>query len=246
MTTKLQELIKKAKQKKVLAAIPPPADKKKRKDKKKKAGTGAAELASDELRRNFALELLRNNFNATQAYLAIYPNGTRQSAAVSANRLYHDEDTQRYLTALVKQLHDDQKLDVDFIYEKWYSHATASPVDYLDFAEDGSVSLKDVSQLPRELQENLRSLNVTINRTHDEHGKENVSTHVQISVVDQQKAVEMMAKSAGLLRDKVDLNVNFKSSEFIEEAVARMKNIGNLHLGKVYDEDGYLLENTQS
>jgi len=237
---RLRELIAQQKGQQVVKSAPQP----KALEKAKTAKAVAKAKKDDQRRRRFALLWLRNDCNAAAAYREMSPKVTAKTAAVEGCKILNHPDTQRYVSALTKQLHDDQKLEADFIIGKWIQHANANVMDYLDYDEETkSLKLKNLSQLPVGMQQNLRKLKIKRTVVVGDEGEEAaINEDVQFELVDPQKAVDSMARAAHMLTDKVEVTHRFDAADMVEKGVARMRELGRLEGGNLYDEEGNLIE----
>ena len=149
----------------------------------------------------FALEYLKD-FNGTQA--AIRAGFSKKGARVTATRLLTNDAIRAFLKSQVKAREERLVLDADEILKELSSLARSNVQDFLDYDEDGIVSMKPLSELTRAEAACISEV------THQEDKDGRVS--FKFKTHDKLKAIDLAGKHQAIkcFDEKIDLNLNLK------------------------------------
>lgn len=170
----------------------------------------------------FAYAYVRNGCNATAAYREIKPGVKDSTAQANGHRMLRNAKVQQFLAPLLEALMEKNQVDAEWVLARWREHADCSPLDYFYQTEDGDLHLRDIDSLNEIERRNLRSIDVT--KTVSEGEDWSTTTYKwKITVVDQQKAVEMFAKYLDMLTRSLDEDEVERIGDLIEAGVKRIR-----------------------
>lgn len=142
--------------------------------------------------------------NQVKAYLKVKPDVTYASACVGASRWMKDENIQKEIKRLKKEMYTEALLDPQDIIQKYIDIAFADITDYATF-KGGWVSLKDSNQVDGTIIQEVKQ------------GKEGVS----LKFADRMKALEFLSKHIGLATDEQKAKIELlraQTSKLTEKA----------------------------
>ena len=218
---------------KVSDQVPGQTEKQKQAAAARAAAKTKKELAEREKAEMFIREYVNQGFNATEAYRKISPRAKRSSAQSRGSKMLSEVMVQRLLSAYLLKLREQYEIDHQFIWRKWLQHAEANPVSYFE-SVDGHLKLRDLTLLPEEQQKNLRKVKVTRTSVPQKDGPPTVKEVIEIEVVDQAKAVELMARALGMFdKNTGDGTGEHAIADLIRAGAARIKALGDLRAHRI-------------
>jgi len=201
---------------------------------------------TDETRAKYfrvATEFLRNGFNRTRAYMSVYPDSKKSSAATSVKRVLDHVEVQAFLKSVWDRMTEQADLDSQYIMRELLNASLANPVDYIPpDTTDLAQSLDHIRSLPNHVQRRLRQIKVKHRTYTYEDGSTSDSSEIDFKVIDAQAAIRDLAKIQGILTDHVEIGIHMTASDTIIKAMARAKKLGNLDPARIFDEHGQLIE----
>lgn len=205
------------------AAKKAPAKKKSKKRPAKKKAVATSKV-DPEL---FANRYIQYHCNGAAAYLSIRPEVTPESASVLANRLLRTVKVQNVIWPLLEGLLEKETAQSEWVIKRWLEQAEASPLDYFSISEDGNLGGLDLTDISPAQRRNLKSIRYNRSTSISEKGSETVTESWHVTVVDQQKAVELMAKMLGMLTPQLDKETEDRIGELLEKGVQRIRKMGD-------------------
>jgi len=175
-----------------------------------------------------AAEYLKNGFNKTKAYAAIYPDASPATAATEGKRVLDHPQIEAFLRTVWERVSDRAEVSASYVLGQWLNQSEANVADYLESDGRGGMQVRDITQLPRDVQKRLRSIDVSTNERVQEDGTTITSSSIKMRTVDAQRAQENLAKVLGILRDQQDINVTVNTGQAIADAFTRLKTVGKL------------------
>lgn len=179
------------------------------------------QVENEELVRFCHAYLYETGGNATEAYLAIRPQVKRASAAVSAKRLLSRANTKQILNEMRQQSLERMGLDADDILQKWVAMSEANMMDYMASTEDGYLVMRDLTELPKPIQQNITQLEVTTDRIGKQGDDAIMRQRIKLRIVDRKAVLDSMARVAGLFAEQEDDDQG-NIAKAIEEGFARV------------------------
>lgn len=170
----------------------------------------------------FAHAYVRSGCNATAAYLETHPGVTPATAAQQGMVWLRKAQTQAVLAPLLEGLMQKNEVDTEFVLSRLLEQANASPLDYFTIDEGGWPSI-DMSAVNDAQRRNLRSVKITENTTVNNDGEERTTRSVTVTVVDQQKAIEMFAKYLKMFTQELAEEDLGRIGDMIEAGVKRIR-----------------------
>jgi len=180
----------------------------------------------------FCQELIRAGLNAKAAYLKVHPEVTPRTAEVNGHRMLRNAEVQAVLLPMLEKLFIDAGIEADYVFKRWVEMSQASPLDYFKIAKDGKLGELDLSNLTEAQRLNLKAIKVTQTK---------FGETITVTVCDQARAVNMIAKHLGLLTEKTDNKDVERIGDIIEKGVARIKATKDLDGWKDMIIDGKLI-----
>lgn len=174
----------------------------------------------------FAHRYVMYHCNGTAAYMSIRPDVKPEAAAACASRLLKTVKVQNVLWPLLEGLLEKESAQSDWVIKRWLEQAEASPLDYFSITPDGGLGGLDLTNLSQAQRRNLKSIryNRTVTTTTTDHSvNETVHETWHVTVVDQQKAVELLAKMLGMLQPKMDSEDVDRIGDLLERGVKRIQ-----------------------
>lgn len=199
---------KKKKTKKKAVAKKRPA---KKKSKKRPAKVATLHGVDPEL---FAHAYIRNHCQAVAAYRELRPDLAERTLQSHSYKLLESAEVQRVLWPLLEGVMEKAEVESEEIIKRWLEQANASPLDYFHVNERGQLGGIDLTNMTEAQRRNLRSIQVT----DTQHGQS-----IKITVVDQQKATELLAKTLGMLQIQIDPQTEDRIGDLLEAGVKRIQ-----------------------
>ncbi len=169
--------------------------------------------------------LFVKGFNATQAYLAIKPQVTPESASVQGSLLLGTDGAKAALAQMIKAAWERNELDQDFIVRNWVSMAQANVFDYFVVDAENNLSLKPTIDLTLDQQRNVRKLKITTRTIEREDAPDILEQRGELEIVDRKGVFDSMAKAAGLF-GKLDTGEQVgDTAQLIERAFERVRKL---------------------
>jgi len=173
----------------------------------------------------FAHAYVRTGCNATAAYReAISPNCKDNTAQVEGHKYLSKPMVQQVLAPLLEGLMQKNEVDTEFVISRLLEQANASPLDYFHVDDRGQIVGIDLTGVTEGQRRNLKSIRMTENTFTDKSGNDHTTRSWVITVVDQQKAVEMFARYlkmfSTLEEDAVDA---YRIGDRLAEGVKRIR-----------------------
>ena len=168
--------------------------------------------------------------------MSVYRPKSRKTAEANGSRLLSHAKVQKVLAELVGQVHRKQEVEAEYVYRKWLQHTEASPLDYFRSDSDGNLVLRDLTKLPEEIQKNLRQLDIVTTEIPVKDGPPIKKQTIKVAVVDQQRSLEMLARSLGMFQT-VAVNQTTNVAVLIRQGVSRIKDSGKLDGHRVIDQE---------
>ena len=163
--------------------------------------------------RQFAHEYLTGGYNGSLAYRRVYGMALSEaSARASAARLLANVNVQRILTDLAEEASARNRVDQNFVISCWKAMTEADTFDYFRISDDPKTEghlvmiSTDLNELTKEQRQNVKKLRIR-NRTTSGESKEGSPWErheqiIELEIIDRAKAVENIAKTLGLYREK--------------------------------------------
>ncbi len=170
-------------------------------------------------RRLFCKELIKSGMDATAAYKAVSPSVSNATARNNGSRMLAEAGTVKILQPMLARLFSKAGIDADYVFRRWAEMAEASPLDYFEVTDSGDLGSLRLNDLTPAQRCNLQSIKVT------EYMSEGVVTSraTQVKVLNQQRAIEMIAKHLGLLVDRMAQEDVERIGDVIERGISRIK-----------------------
>ncbi len=181
--------------------------------RKPRKGNGRAVAGCKIDRKQFCRELIKAGMDATVAYKAVSPRVTHATARANGSRLLADANTTKILQPMLARLFSKAGIEADYVFRRWCEMAEASPLDYFTIDDLGTPRL-DMSDLTPAQRTNLKEVTITPTQ----HGDK-----ITVKVVNQQRAIEMIAKHLGLLVDRLADEDVERIGDVIERGISRIK-----------------------
>jgi hypothetical protein len=178
----------------------------------------------------FAHAYVRHGCNGAAAYRECYPNCKPAGSHVGGSKMLRKATVQRVLEPLLEALMQKNQIDTEFVISRILEQANASPLDYFE-VERGAIKGIDVGAINDAQRRNLRSIKMTENSFVDKHGNEHSSRSWHITVVDQQKAIEMFAKYLQMFTKSDELEDDARIGDLITLGVKRIREHKSLQAG---------------
>jgi len=167
--------------------------------------------------RQFAHKLIQNGLNAKAAYLALKPDVTARTAEVEGSKLLRKPELIQILTPLLEKLFTEAGIETTYVFRRWLEMAESTAADYFTF--DTGRPVLDMSNMTEAQRKNIKEIKISENR---------YGTNYSIKVVDQQAAVDAIAKHLGLLVDRLAEEDVERVGDLIERGVKRIKQTKDL------------------
>lgn len=171
----------------------------------------------------FAHAYVRLQCNATAAYKELYPDVKDTTASTEGWKLLRKPEVQKILFPLLEALMEKNEVDTEFVIGRLLEQADASPLDYFSIKKDGSLGGFDLSAITPAQRRNLKSIKYKKTTFTDSEGEETVTEDFHVTVVDQQKAVEMFAKYLQMFTREMDEEDVARIGDMIEQGVKRIR-----------------------
>jgi len=185
----------------------------------------------------FAHAYVRSGCNATRAYKEISPDCTDVTAATEGGKYLRKPQTQRILMPLLEGLMEKNAVNTEFVLSRMLEQANASPLDYFYVNERGQLGGIDVTGITDAQRRNLKTIRMTENSFVDKNGGEHTSRSWHITVVDQQKAIEMFARYLQMFtRDMAEEDLT-RIGDLIEAGVKRIRANKDLEAWRTIDAE---------
>ncbi len=181
----------------------------------------------------FAHAYVRLQCNATAAYKDLFPDVTDASASTLGWKLLRKVEVQRILFPLLEGLMEKNEVDTQFVIGRLLEQADASPLDYFNITEHGTIDGLDLTSVTPAQRRNLKSIQISDTR----YGQT-----IKVTVVDQQKAVEMFAKYLQMFTREMDEDDVERIGDLIEQGVKRIRKNKDLDAWKEGALDGQFSE----
>ena len=162
----------------------------------------------------FAHKYIQHHCNALVAYKALRPDVKDSTAGVEGHRALRNPKVQQILWPLLEAIMEKEEAQSEEIIKRWIEQANASPLDYFHIDERGRLGAIDLTGITEAQRRNLRSIQVT----DTQHGQS-----IKITVVDQQKATELLAKTLGMLQIQIDKETEDRIGDLLEAGVKRIQ-----------------------
>ncbi len=179
----------------------------------------------------FAHAYVRHGCNATAAYKEISPNCKPESAQVLGHKMLRKVIVQQVLAPLLEALMQKNEVDTEFVLSRILEASNASPLDYFAIRNDGMLGALDLSAVTDAQRRNLKSIRVTKTTTISEHGNECINESFTVTVVDQQKAIDMFARYLQLYIKADERESDERIGDLIELGVKRIRKHKSLQAG---------------
>jgi hypothetical protein len=163
--------------------------------------------------------LFETGFNATEAYLKIRPRSTRKTAATSGSELARRPETQRLALEIASAAWQRQEIDRDYIIGCWVALARGNVYDYFDEDAAGHLVLRKKSDLPFEIQRNVKKIKVTTRSFREQPGV--TEQRIELELHSRQDALDSLARAGGLFGDFGE-DSSDDVAKAIEEGFARV------------------------
>jgi hypothetical protein len=181
--------------------------------------------------------MFTHRFNATEAFLAINPLVTRESAAVSGSRLLNDAKTAEVLAAMAKEASEIRGLDQDYIIGCWVAMSMANVMDYFESDAKGHLTLRDLAKLDVKVQRNIAQLEVRSEKVSDMV----TAQTIKLKLVDRKAVLHDMATAAELF-GKLGSEERGEIASAIEEGFERVR---KKQAGRTFDAAGIDISQAQ-
>lgn len=162
----------------------------------------------------FVSELIKFDFNASEAYRAIFGDekSNRRTMAAGGKRLLNHPKVLSRLAEVIKARRRRMTVEEDMVIRGWAELETANVMDYFDMetTEDGLQSYmvpKNIAEMPEGKQKNIKKLKVKTRRIDRDEGPPIIEQDVEIEMYDRQRTLEMIAKHLGMLVDRAQVDV---------------------------------------
>lgn len=179
--------------------------------------------------RLFCSEYIKSGLNGAAAYKATHPKASTKTASVEACRLLAKPSIQEILQPMLQETIDQAKIDRKWVVRRLVEQSEASPLDYFDVNEDGTLGPLALSDLSPAQRRNLKSIKVTRTRW---------GQSVTVTVYDQQRALSILAKIIGLIPTRFREETQDRVGDLIERGVQAIRKYKDLDAWKeVIDDD---------
>lgn len=147
------------------------------------------------------VEAYLKKWNATEAYLQVYPKSSRVAARANGARLIANDSIAEEIAARIAE----RAMDKDEVIDRLAAQARGSMGDFLTTSEDGGVRLdigkaQDKAHLIKKVTQR-RTVRTT------EKG-ETEETVLSFELHDAQAALTLIGRHHGIFKDKVDVNLS--------------------------------------
>ena len=182
-------------------------------------GNGRAVAGCKIDRKLFCRELIKAGMDATIAYKAVSPRVTHATARNNGSRMLAEAGTVKILQPMLARLFSKAGIDANYVFRRWAEMSEASPLDYFEVTDSGDLGSLRLNDLTPAQRCNLQSIKVT------EYMSEGVVTSrtTQVKVLNQQRAIEMIAKHLGLLVGRLAQEDVERIGDVIERGISRIK-----------------------
>lgn len=170
----------------------------------------------------FAHRYVQYHCNATVAYLSIKPDVKENTAGTEGWKLLRTPEVQDVLWPLLEGVLEKESAQSEWVIRRWLEQAEASPLDYFSITETGGLGGLDLTNISMAQRRNLKSIKYKRSTRTDDNG-ETVTEDWTVTVVDQQKAVELMAKMLGMLQTTIDPETEDRIGDLLERGVKRIQ-----------------------
>jgi len=148
-----------------------------------------------EQRKKFCREFIKNKFNGTNA--AIAAGYAVKSARCKASQILASEEAQEYLATLQEELKEEFNINAKELVDEFRSISDTNIADIFEIDSGGAITLKTgvvkLSDLPREITKNIKSI-------------KNTANGIAIEMYCRDAALRDLAKIAGLYSETINLN----------------------------------------
>jgi phage terminase small subunit len=158
--------------------------------------------------RLFVVNLIKENFNQSQAYIATYGKETEEFARINASRLLTDANIKESIQDVMNMLLESEKLTLEKKIIQMYMHrAFYDPSDILD--ENGDLKVSDLKELPDSCRYAIEGI-----ESKTTYGKDDTVIDRKIKLANREKALEMLSKYMQIMADR--LVIDFEPDLLIE------------------------------
>ena len=149
----------------------------------------------------FAKEYVANFANGTQAYIKVYPQTKKDTAAVSASRLLKKVKVIELINAEYEKLfkEKDSQIEKSKTYKMIHAIGDSDISDVVDL-ENGTLQVKDISEIPVKARQAIQAL-----KFHRRETKDGADETIEVKMHPKLQALELRAKLQGMLQEKVEM-----------------------------------------
>lgn len=161
----------------------------------------------------FAKEYVSNGFNATEAYLSVYPGATRKSAYTAGTMLLN----RPLVKKIIKDAQDKAMSKLEVTTERIMQElARIALVDIGDLLnEDGG--LRKISDIPEDARRALAGLEIVELYEKADGEKLSVGDIKKIKLEGKTRALELLGKCHGMFTDNVNLSGSVSLSKIVSD-----------------------------
>jgi len=150
--------------------------------------------------KTFCVEYVKD-FNGTQA--AIRAGYSRKTANEQASRLLAKVSIQQELDRWRERIEKETLLTIDQIINELCIIAFSTIEDYLEIADKGVMTLKNLEDVPEKARRAIESISEGRAASKNSAGSKILAYKFRLKLYNKVKALELLCKFKGLLKDRV-------------------------------------------
>lgn len=145
----------------------------------------------------FVVNLIKQNFNQTAAYIKTYPDTNHENARIRASQLLTISNIKESVQDVMNMLLDSEKMVLEKkIIQMYMYRAFYNPNDILD--KDGNLKVDDLKELPIECQFSIEGI-----ESKTTYGKDDTIVDRKIKLANREKSLEMLSKYMQIMADRI-------------------------------------------
>lgn len=145
----------------------------------------------------FVINLIKENFNQTAAYIKTYPDIKEENSRIAASQLLTNVNIKEAVQDVMNMLLDTEKMVLEKkIIQMYMYRAFYNPRDILD--ENGDLVVEKLKDLPEECQYAIEGI-----ESKTTYSKDDCTIDRKIKLANREKALEMLSKYMQIMADRI-------------------------------------------
>lgn len=185
-----------------------------------------------EIIRVFCAHLIACGFDRTRAIeLTFKRDMSKNQIRGMGQRLVTHGAFTEVMAAEVEKIEERLSSSERYVLDRLYRQSEANIMDYFDADENGVLKVKDLSNLDKWQQQNIKKLKVKTTRRDIGLERYIVEQEIEIEITDSFRAVALLGKNMGMFVERVEIDFGKHTANRLEEALERVrqKRLGHGH-----------------